>query len=269
MLTHYKNQSRAELCRLIENEKITYSVLYNILGRKCTDIFTDHENVIVCYSNSPFPVWVWCKDVCNPEAVELIGACIKEHFPYEKGHYHIMSEGLWQALIRDAYFENTYIDIDMLSYRLDNILPIDKAADGKIELADTVDIDIFAGFFHDFELEAEGIDHEMEYCHEHMDEAIERGQIYEWRNENNQLVAMTQSVKTDNFARLSAVYTAPEHRRKGYALNLMHSLCKTAFQSGMTPILYADSSYGPSNECYKKIGFTLVDRLCHIRKNCK
>ena len=109
MLTHYKNQSRAELCRLIENEKITYSVLYNILGRKCTDIFTDHENVIVCYSNAPFPVWVWGKDVADLNAVRLIGDCIKEHFPYEKGHYHIMSEGLWQALMRDTYVENTHI----------------------------------------------------------------------------------------------------------------------------------------------------------------
>lgn len=269
MLTHYKNQSCEELCRLIENEKITYSVLYNILGRRCTDIFTDHENVIICYSNAPFPVWVWCKDTENAESLNLIVQCIREHLPFEKGHYHIMSEKLWQALKNATYFENTYIDIDMLSYRLDNILPVDKIADGKIELADTTDIDIFAGFFHDFELEAEGIDHEMEYCREHMDEAIERNQLFAWRNEQNQLVAMTQNVKTDNFARLSAVYTAPEYRRKGYAYNLVHSLCKTAVQSGMTPILYADSSYGPSNECYKKIGFTLVDRLCHIRKYCK
>ncbi|MBE6987271.1 MAG: GNAT family N-acetyltransferase [Ruminococcaceae bacterium] len=269
MLTHYKNQSCEELIELLKGDEITFSVLFAILRRRCTDIFTDHENVILCYSNAPFPVWVWCKDMADTKAVELIGACIKDHFPFEKGHYHIMIEKLWQALKNDSYFENTYIDIDMLSYRLDNILPVDKIADGKIELADTTDIDIFAGFFHDFELEAEGIDHEMEYCREHMDEAIERNQLFAWRNEQNQLVAMTQNVKTDNFARLSAVYTAPEYRRKGYAYNLVHSLCKTAVQSGMTPILYADSSYGPSNECYKKIGFTLVDRLCHIRKYCK
>ena len=62
-LQHYQNTSvETDVKLLREDDEITFSVLISLLQRECTDIYTNHESVIVCYSNAPFSVWVWVKD---------------------------------------------------------------------------------------------------------------------------------------------------------------------------------------------------------------
>ena len=56
-LLHLKNASNIELSKQLEGD-ITYSVLFRILQNDCTDIFYN-EGVIICYSNPPYPIWVW------------------------------------------------------------------------------------------------------------------------------------------------------------------------------------------------------------------
>lgn len=108
MLQHYKNQACPELGELIQEDAITYSVLLKILRDSCCDILTDHRNVVVCYSNPPYPVWVWCRDVGDDGAVMEIAHCLKEQLPLNTVRYCIMSEALLQKLREaDLFFRDT------------------------------------------------------------------------------------------------------------------------------------------------------------------
>ena len=88
-LLHLKNASNIELSKQIEGN-ITYSVLYRILQNNCTDIFYNGESVIVCYSNPPYPIWVWCRDASKKNDIISIANCIKTNYPLDENYNIIM-----------------------------------------------------------------------------------------------------------------------------------------------------------------------------------
>jgi len=47
---------------------------------------------------------------------------------------------------------------------------------------------------------------------------------------------------------------------------LVSALASVIRADGLTPILYTDGSYAPSNACYRKIGFRVVGQLCTVTK---
>nr|WP_240464278.1 GNAT family N-acetyltransferase [Paenibacillus apiarius] len=51
-------------------------------------------------------------------------------------------------------------------------------------------------------------------------------------------------------------YTAPEHRKQGYASALVAELCSIIQKEELIPVLYADRVNPDSNNVYRKIGFT-------------
>ena len=44
--------------KILENDKYTFFVLRRIMGGKCELLLTDHERLIVCFTGSPFPIWI-------------------------------------------------------------------------------------------------------------------------------------------------------------------------------------------------------------------
>ena len=84
-LIHLKNTSSIELSKLVEGN-VTYSVLHRILKKNCTDIFHNSESVIICYSNPPYPIWVWCKDANDACDIANIAECIKKCYPLEEDY---------------------------------------------------------------------------------------------------------------------------------------------------------------------------------------
>jgi len=263
MLTHYRNQSYGELIELLKGDEITFSVLFAILRRRCTDIFTDHQNVIICYSNAPFPVWVWCKDTENADTVRDIVECITEYFPDIP---IILSEKLRNELYKYGNFGGYETTVDMLSYKLDRLLPYSHNCDGKVMQADISQLDYLAQVWHDMSLEMEGYDHSHEYCVGHVGELIMNRSLFLWINDENRLVSLASRIDFGQYSRVSMVYTMPEHRRKGYASNLVGFLCERILADGLTPSLYTDGHYNASNECYRKIGFVQIGHLCTIKK---
>lgn len=262
-MEHYRNQGCKELQKLLKDDEITYNVLFRIVSDTCSDIFTDRKDFIVCYSCPPFPVWTWCKNI---DKAPYIARCIEENFPFEQGHYHIMSPELFDELKYLDYFKDAYAAVDMLSYKLSALKPLSKECDGFISQAACGDLEKLSKLFHDFGLEAEGIDFDMAHCRKHISAHIADGSLFTWRNAKGEITAMARLINSEAFSAVSSVYTLPEHRRKGYAENLVHRLCKNALDNSLIPILYADASYGPSNDCYKKVGFEQIGRVLHIRK---
>ncbi len=265
-LEHYKNTSYIELRELLK-EDISFSVLYSILEYDCTDIFTNHKSVIICYSNHPFPVWVYCKDVNNKNDVSLIGNCLIEHY-FNKGNFNIdLSKQLLEKLKDfNPIFFKLRIKLNLLSYKMDELLDVSHKCDGYMELANEKDLDLLSKVFKDMVYEMEGFVFTIEECKDKVLNHIKSQTLFVWRNAENKIVALTSKGTIEEYSKISSVYTLPTERRKGYAMNLVHGVSRIIIEEGLTPILYTDGSNPASNECYKKIGFKYIDRLVNIDK---
>lgn len=266
-LFHLQYQSDVEDAALLKgDDAITFSVLTSILQGTCADIFTNHESIIVCHSGHPYPVWAWCRDVGVEADVRRIAACLKEAFPLDGGYACNLSYELLARLKElDPYFEQAKIKMNLLSYRLDKLNRIDHPCDGAPEQASPDELSVLAQLWHDGCLEMEGMDHSEEKCLEHTAEAIRSGKIFVWRDGAGEIAAITSRGNTGGYSKIASVYTRPEKRRRGYAMNLVAHVTKTILEDGLTPILYTNADYAASNECYRKIGYRKVGSLCTVK----
>lgn len=264
-LFHYRDQAGVVDVDLLKDDGITFSVLVSILQGTCAEVYTDHENVIICHSCEPYPVWVWCKNVENGADIAKIAACLKEAFPLEGGYKYNLGYELLEQLKRvDSYFEDSTIKMNLLSYRLDQINEIHYPCGGELVPAKAEDRDRLITLWHDLVLEMEGMELDGEQCRDRVDRHLEAGTLFSWRNEAGEIMALTSRGDTGSYSKIAAVYTLPEHRRKGYAINLVHQVTEMILADGLTPILYTNADYGASNACYRKIGYQEVGRLCTV-----
>lgn len=264
-LFHYQNQSKVVDTKLLKKDEITFSVLVSILQNECTSIYTDHENIVICLSMSPYPVWVWCKDVKDMELVSKIALCLKEEFPLENGYtYNLSYDLLEQLKVSDVYFEQSQVSMNLLSYRLNEMKQVNVPCDGKFEPARTTELDYLVKLWHDLCLEMSHVEYDEEFCRKAVLAHLAPGTLFSWRNEKDELVALTSKGDVNCYSKVSSVYTLPEHRRKGYAINLVSKVTEGILESKRIPILYTDATYGASNSCYKKIGYEEVGSLCTV-----
>ena len=265
-LVHLKNTSNSKLLKFVEGN-ITYFVLHRILQNDCTDIFTNNESVIICYSNPPYPIWVWCKDANNENDIISIPQCLKTNYPLEEGYNIITSyEVLKQLKKFDSYFENVSLKMELLSHQLTELNELNRSCDGYAELAKIDDLEEIACMFKDMSYEMEGFVFSLEKCKEKALSFINLNQLYTWKNQNNEIVALASKKIEGNYGSIASVYTLPKERRKGYAINLVYIVSKELLSNKITPILYTNGSYVASNECYKKIGFKQVGRICNLKR---
>lgn len=267
MLRHYQDQGCPQAAGLLEEEMITYSVLAKILRGSCAHIFTDLEKLIVCHSCRPMPVWVWCRDVENEDSVMEIARCIKDALPLEQGYVHILSYELLERLReKDTYFADAKEKMGLLSYRLDAINAVDYPCQGYMDKVRGEEIDSLIGVWHDMHMEMEGHDITPEHCRDTMQRMVAEESLYAWRLDDGTIVALTGRGDQGEYSKITSVYTLPEHRRKGYAINLVHGVTETMLADGLIPILYTNADYAASNTCYQKIGYRQVGRLISISK---
>lgn len=263
-LIHYSNTSNKEVVNLI-NKDITYSVLTRILQNTCTDIYTNNESVIICYSFPPYPIWVWCKDITNKEDVNSVCNCLKDNY-LSNGKYNIiLSHELLNELKRiDSIYKDLSLKMELYSYQLDKINEIAYPCDGKIELANSSNLKELTYIFKDMFFEMEGFSFDLEECKNRVMRHIENQTLFTLKNENDEILAITSKSDDGVYAKISSVYTVPKYRRRGYAINLVHYVTELLLEQNLIPILYTNGGYVASNECYKKIGYYQVGRLCNV-----
>ena len=56
--------------KILENDKYTFFVLRRIIAGECRVLLTDHERLIICHTNNPFPIWIWTPDDAMKEEKE-------------------------------------------------------------------------------------------------------------------------------------------------------------------------------------------------------
>lgn len=264
-LRHYQDTDMSALTELICDD-VSFTVLAKILGDECDHIFTNGEDVIVCHSNPPYPVWAWCKDASNIYSVQAIGSTIRKFLPLEEYNINISHEVFRKLQEINPYFENAKCKMELLSYRLDEFIDAGYEVDGKMFLAEMKDLDFLAKIWQDMAMEMESFNFSIEECRERVEAMIEGKMLYLWKDGEGKIVATTSKGKIGKFGKIAGVYTLPQHRRRGYAINLVSEVTKLLLAEGLVPTLYTDGGYTASNDCYKKIGYVQVGRLVTITK---
>ena len=263
-LQHYKFEAKPELADIID-ESATFAVLKKILRFNCTDIFTNHKTFVICYSNAPYPVWIWCKRPYDENDTKLIADILKAEF-LDKGDYRlIISEDLLQELSKTHHvFAKMHQKMQLFSYELRQINAIDHKCEGQMRRPKPTEIDTLAMHYHNASIEMEGHDFSMEDCNKIITGHMQNDELFVWVDDNDQIIATVNKILDGNYAKIAFVYTLPTHRRKGYAINLVHKVSQMLLDDGLIPILYTNGGYVASNECYKKIGYVQVGKLVDV-----
>jgi len=150
-------------------------------------------------------------------------------------------------------------------YQLEAVRPVTGVA-GRLRPAREADKPLLATWLADFNEEALGERDERHAAHiaETALSSEARG-FYFW--EDGQPVSLAGfSGPTPNGIRVSAVYTPPEHRRRGYASACVAALSQRLLEGGRRFVfLFTNLSNRTSNRIYREIGYTPVCDVNMIR----
>ena len=157
--------------------------------------------------------------------------------------------------------------MSLFAYELRQIKAIDYKCGGQMQKATLEQVDQLALLYNDASYEMEGHNFSIEHCKNVVVNFVQNDNLYVWLDHGNQIVATVGATVAGKVARIGFVYTLPNERRKGYALNLVHGFSQLLMDNGFKPILYTNGGYVASNECYKKIGYKQIGKLLDVEKN--
>ena len=143
-------------------------------------------------------------------------------------------------------------------YRLERVIA-PRPAPGAPRIARPTDHPLLANWFQAFVSESiPGQDASRETAQRNADRWIAGGGLWLWID--GEPVAMAGAGgRTPNGVRISAVYTPPEGRRRGYASSLVAALSQAQLDSGLRYcFLYTDLANPTSNKIYQEIGYEPV-----------
>ena len=84
---------------------------------------------------------------------------------------------------------------------------------------------------------------------------------YGWCINGTTVALVRITDESERLAYINSAVTDAAHRGHGYAKALVSSVCADAFARGRRIMLYADTSYPPSNALYRAVGFAEAGRL--------
>ncbi len=156
---------------------------------------------------------------------------------------------LWKA----ATGQDAKVEMYQRVYELRHVrLP--KMPSGKFRIARHEDIVKIAQWVKAFENEALDKEHELDL--ERAERFVNKGLMFVWDDGGNSTSMAMSTRPLRNSVTVSAVYTPPEYRRKGYATALVARLSEHLLSMGYAFInLFTDLDNPTSNSIYQKIGY--------------
>ena len=257
--------------KILESDKYTFFVLSRIMQRNCELLLSDHSRMIICYSQSPFPVWIWTADDATQEEMETVYKLSVEHGFLDGNHGINMKYELAEYFIKRAQNDDkitTKLRIlkNMFAYdcpKLADESMLTKV-DGQLHHCTLDDLEAVTDFKESFHTELKLDMTDRDGYRRDSKVLIEDGHLYLWKNAEGKFVASCDFRVNNNMASLGLVFTLTDFRRKHYAENLVYQVTKIAADSGYIPMLYTDADYVASNACYVKLGYVLRGKLCTI-----
>ncbi|WP_017315040.1 GNAT family N-acetyltransferase [Mastigocladopsis repens] len=160
----------------------------------------------------------------------------------------------WHSLTGQSY----QLKMVLCAFQLEQVQAIPKAT-GCLRIATESDRELLICWFEAFALEALG--HVEPGVERTVERYLQRSTAYIWEDEVPVSMACRVGV-TPNGARVSLVYTPPEHRRKGYASACVAALSQTLLNQGYRYcFLFTDLANPTSNHIYQAIGYQAVGDL--------
>ncbi|MBO4688019.1 MAG: GNAT family N-acetyltransferase [Clostridiales bacterium] len=252
--------------KLLEADQYTFAVLRRIMGAETQILLSDHENVIICFTGHPYPVWIWMPDSATAEEMERVYMLAKDK-GLLNGDYHFnikydLAEYFMRRSAEDG--QKMHISMNLFAYDCpDPIRPAEKA-EGALHRCTMDDLDDLVDIIELFHQETEIDQLNREQYMEGAKGILQGENMYFWKDAEGRTVASCKFAPSGKLASINLVFTYPDHRRKHYAENLVYEVTKIARDEGYIPMLYTDADYVASNSCYEKIGYILRGKLCTI-----
>lgn len=252
--------------KLLEADKYTFLVLRRIIDTECSLLLTDHERLIICFTGSPYPVWIWTADGSTREEYEFAYRIVMEKGLLNREHKFNVKYELAEYFIKRAAEDNQKLAITMnlFAYDCPKAIPPSSRVSGRIEVCTEKDVEELIIFLDRFHEEVQVDRKSIEEYREDAEKYAATGRFYFWIDDQNRKIASCQYAPTGDMASINMVYTQKAHRRKHYAENLVYQVTKIVEDAGYTPMLYTNADYAASNACYEKIGYVLRGKLCTL-----
>ena len=251
---------------LLDQDRYTFFVLRRIIGGSCRLLLSDHENLIVCYTGEPYPVWSWTADGAPAEILEKAYRLAAENGFLEKGQRFNIKYDLAEYMIHRSEEDGKGLSVSTNMFAYDCPAPVEPSikVDGSLHRCTGEDLDVLMEFLDTFHQEI-GIDRKDAAGYRTDAQAyIDSGNMYLWKNREGNPVASCKYAPNGTIASINLVFTRKAYRRKHYAENLVYQVTTIVKEAGFIPMLYTDADYAASNACYEKIGYILRGKLCTV-----
>ena len=213
--------------------------------------------------NGPLdPLWIWTSGSVSDETLEDILFAVSAL--REEGKLRAVVARKQIARLFSVAFENVLGKRrELLVYAMDSLCP--QSAGGRCVPGSEVDPAV-AGELIAVLTEEEGETLPPERRNRIGMAFTQSGDSFAWETETGEIAAIARIAEAgDRYTCLHTVVTRPEQRNRGYAKALLSEICGNILAKGRIPMLYAYRDYAPSNAVYRKIGFTVKDRLAVLR----
>lgn len=267
MLDVYVDAEQVVDRSLLEKDKLSYAVLFNVLGGTVKKIITDHRRIIIAHTAEVFPTWIWAPDDVTEEELDIIYQEIRKEFtPIQDYRFNTKYEIAGYLIKRFAEEEKITFQVstNIAAYECLEPKAPNKEVDGQLELMKKEDVELASRMIREASLAIGDRIVTEEESVEAAKEQLERQCLYIWRDAAGVPVAFCDRNADDHYTKVSQVYTVPEARSKGYAGRMIYEICTDIVACGQIPMLYADADYAPSNRCYQNIGFVLKGKIATI-----
>ena len=129
--------------RLLENDRYTFSVLRRIIDKPCELLLSDHEKLILCYSGSPYPVWIWTPDHTSAEEMDGAYSLAQKNGLFDGSHHFNVKYELAEHFIKRSSQDNRRMSITLNMFAYDCLNPIKPniTVDGEIHRCTSDDIE--------------------------------------------------------------------------------------------------------------------------------
>lgn len=135
-------------------------------------------------------------------------------------------------------------------YRIDNIVPLTHAASGWLRLGTIDDTSLVQSWGTDYGAEKPAPVNVPNYLHR----KLKNGDLYVWEDQGPKTI-LTVSGRIGKGARVSAVYTPPQHRGNGFASAAIQEICRKIKSDGFSYVTLCVLVNDPAERVYQKIGF--------------
>lgn len=238
-----------------QKDRFDFSLINQNLTSETLDLYSDGKTYIICRGKEGWPTWIWTSEYFSeekmPEIISEINLFLtdaeKDKFTCKKAFYEMLVKSEYEHLNEEDYFEMGALHC---------IRPVKpKTCTGNLDSPTESDREDLIRYWYDDSQEMNGVDPiTMEQAQKDVDNFLASDTFFVWRD-GGKIVCMGSYTLVGETARVNHVYTVPDQRGKGYAANLIYDITEGLLSEGITPLLYTDYNYKPSNKAYINAGY--------------